>query len=183
MFPCLLICAQSLHAHALIYYGQGNLGCSCTVYIYHFLVFCWRISLNVTSLQGCEREVADAEKGSSDKLRSECIMRLSWALVHSKRPEDVQRGIAMLEGYIEKGFFFYWFSLICVSESIFLLEHKISLEYSSFFHQYLALTLLLMWCLMVTVVYLLPLSLLIVWNSSPKFWLLKLVACSFSSWL
>lgn len=25
-------------------------------------------------------------------------MRLSWALVHSKRPEDVQRGIAMLEG-------------------------------------------------------------------------------------
>lgn len=24
-------------------------------------------------------------------------MRLSWALVHSKRPEDVQRGIAMLE--------------------------------------------------------------------------------------
>lgn len=27
-------------------------------------------------------------------------MRLSWALVHSKRPEDVQRGIAMLEGDI-----------------------------------------------------------------------------------
>ena len=25
-------------------------------------------------------------------------MRLSWALVHSSRPEDVQRGIAMLEG-------------------------------------------------------------------------------------
>jgi fission 1 protein len=25
-------------------------------------------------------------------------MRLSWALVHSKQPEDVQRGIAMLEG-------------------------------------------------------------------------------------
>ncbi|CAN1170490.1 Mitochondrial fission 1 protein A [Linum perenne] len=24
-------------------------------------------------------------------------MRLSWALVHSKQPEDVQRGIAMLE--------------------------------------------------------------------------------------
>ncbi|KAL1555208.1 Mitochondrial fission 1 protein A [Salvia divinorum] len=45
----------------------------------------------------CEREVADAEKGSSDKLKSESIMRLSWALVHSKRPEDVQRGIAMLE--------------------------------------------------------------------------------------
>ena len=46
---------------------------------------------------GCEREVAEAEKGSSDELKSECIMRLSWALVHSKRPEDVQRGIAMLE--------------------------------------------------------------------------------------
>ncbi|KAF3621513.1 Mitochondrial fission 1 protein B [Capsicum annuum] len=46
---------------------------------------------------GCEREVADAEKGSSDELKSECIMRLSWALVHSRRPEDIQRGIAMLE--------------------------------------------------------------------------------------
>ncbi|KAI8562072.1 hypothetical protein RHMOL_Rhmol03G0006500 [Rhododendron molle] len=47
---------------------------------------------------GCEREVAEAEQGSSDELKSECIMRLSWALVHSRRPEDVQRGIAMLEG-------------------------------------------------------------------------------------
>ncbi|KAK6772732.1 hypothetical protein RDI58_027970 [Solanum bulbocastanum] len=46
---------------------------------------------------GCEREVAEAEKGSSDDLKSECIMRLSWALVHSRRPEDIQRGIAMLE--------------------------------------------------------------------------------------
>ncbi|XP_060174085.1 mitochondrial fission 1 protein A-like [Lycium barbarum] len=45
----------------------------------------------------CEREVAEAEKGSSDELKSECIMRLSWALVHSRRPEDIQRGIAMLE--------------------------------------------------------------------------------------
>ncbi|KAL0371065.1 UNVERIFIED_CONTAM: Mitochondrial fission 1 protein A [Sesamum angustifolium] len=40
---------------------------------------------------------SEAEKGSSDKLKGECIMRLSWALVHSKRAEDVQRGIAMLE--------------------------------------------------------------------------------------
>ncbi|XP_052180270.1 mitochondrial fission 1 protein A [Diospyros lotus] len=48
-------------------------------------------------IAGCEREVAEAEKGSSDELKSECIMRLSWALVHSRRPEDVQRGIAMLE--------------------------------------------------------------------------------------
>ncbi|XP_059430029.1 mitochondrial fission 1 protein A-like [Corylus avellana] len=46
---------------------------------------------------GCEREVAEAQKGSSDELLNECIMRLSWALVHSRRPEDVQRGIAMLE--------------------------------------------------------------------------------------
>ncbi|KAL6341847.1 hypothetical protein AAG906_038092 [Vitis piasezkii] len=46
---------------------------------------------------GCEREVAEAGKGSSDELKSDCIMRLSWALVHSRRPEDVQRGIAMLE--------------------------------------------------------------------------------------
>ncbi|XP_055814371.1 mitochondrial fission 1 protein A-like [Solanum dulcamara] len=49
---------------------------------------------------GCEREVAEAEKGSSDDLKSECIMRLSWALVHSRRPEDIQRGIAMLEASI-----------------------------------------------------------------------------------
>ncbi|KAK4482442.1 hypothetical protein RD792_009599 [Penstemon davidsonii] len=48
-------------------------------------------------IAGCEREVAEAEKGSSDELKSECIMRLSWALVHSRRAQDVQRGIAMLE--------------------------------------------------------------------------------------
>ncbi|KVI08117.1 mitochondrial fission 1 protein A-like [Cynara cardunculus var. scolymus] len=46
---------------------------------------------------GCEHEVAEAEKSSSDEMKKECRMRLSWALVHSKRPEDVQRGIAMLE--------------------------------------------------------------------------------------
>lgn len=49
-------------------------------------------------LQGCEREVAEAEKQSSDEFMKECLLRLSWALVHSRRPEDVQRGIAMLEG-------------------------------------------------------------------------------------
>lgn len=47
--------------------------------------------------QGCEKEVAEANKGDSDEQKSESIMRLSWALVHSKQPEDVQRGIAMLE--------------------------------------------------------------------------------------
>lgn len=51
----------------------------------------------IAHLQGCEREVAEANKGSSDEFKSECIMRLSWALVHSRRTEDVQRGIAMLE--------------------------------------------------------------------------------------
>ncbi|KAJ8751180.1 hypothetical protein K2173_016361 [Erythroxylum novogranatense] len=46
---------------------------------------------------GCEREVIEAENGSSEELKNECIMRLSWSLVHSRQPEDVQRGIAMLE--------------------------------------------------------------------------------------
>uniref|UniRef100_A0A2P2MM72 Mitochondrial fission 1 protein n=1 Tax=Rhizophora mucronata TaxID=61149 RepID=A0A2P2MM72_RHIMU len=48
-------------------------------------------------IMGCEREVADASKGDSDELKSESIMRLSWALVHSRQSEDVQRGMAMLE--------------------------------------------------------------------------------------
>ncbi|KAL3752171.1 hypothetical protein ACJRO7_012915 [Eucalyptus globulus] len=51
-------------------------------------------------IAGCEREIAEAEKASSDELLSECIMRLSWALVHSRQPEDVQRGIAMLEASV-----------------------------------------------------------------------------------
>nr|GMC81955.1 mitochondrial fission 1 protein A-like [Ipomoea batatas] len=50
------------------------------------------------SIRACEREVADAIKDwCDDKVRSESIMRLSWALVHSIKPPDVQRGIAMLE--------------------------------------------------------------------------------------
>ncbi|XP_054802379.1 mitochondrial fission 1 protein A-like [Prosopis cineraria] len=48
-------------------------------------------------IAGCEREVADASNGDSEERKSESIMRLSWALVHSRQPEDVQRGIAMLE--------------------------------------------------------------------------------------
>ncbi|KAF5747955.1 Tetratricopeptide repeat (TPR)-like superfamily protein [Tripterygium wilfordii] len=48
-------------------------------------------------IHGCEREVADAADGDSEDLKRESIMRLSWALVHSRKPEDVQRGIAMLE--------------------------------------------------------------------------------------
>nr|XP_043621422.1 mitochondrial fission 1 protein A-like [Erigeron canadensis] len=46
-------------------------------------------------IAGCEKEVADG--GGDD---AESIMRLSWALVHSRQPEDVQRGIAMLEASI-----------------------------------------------------------------------------------
>ncbi|XP_019237631.1 PREDICTED: mitochondrial fission 1 protein A-like, partial [Nicotiana attenuata] len=42
---------------------------------------------------GCEREAADATNGVRLKER----MRVLWALVHSKQPEDVQRGMAMLE--------------------------------------------------------------------------------------
>ncbi|XP_073147234.1 mitochondrial fission 1 protein A-like [Henckelia pumila] len=48
-------------------------------------------------IHGCEREVAEATKEESDERKSESIMRLSWALVHGRQPEDVQRGIAMLE--------------------------------------------------------------------------------------
>ncbi|KAL7194545.1 hypothetical protein ACSBR1_034885 [Camellia fascicularis] len=49
------------------------------------------------TIVGCEREVSEAANGVSDELKSERIIRLSWALVHSKQPEDMQRGIAMLE--------------------------------------------------------------------------------------
>lgn len=69
------------------------------------LFFDWHPLLNWygDALQGCEREAADAEKGSSDELLKESILRLSWALVHSRQPEDVQRGIAMLEGEVFQG--------------------------------------------------------------------------------
>ncbi|KAF3442505.1 hypothetical protein FNV43_RR16421 [Rhamnella rubrinervis] len=46
---------------------------------------------------GCEREVAETANGESEERKNESIMRLSWALVHSRQAEDVQRGIAMLE--------------------------------------------------------------------------------------
>lgn len=46
----------------------------------------------------CEREAAGEGTGlSKDSDMSDSIMRLSWALVHSRRSADVQRGIAMLE--------------------------------------------------------------------------------------
>ncbi|KAK9726027.1 hypothetical protein RND81_05G185300 [Saponaria officinalis] len=46
-----------------------------------------------------EQEVAEA---ASDEEKGQSLMRLSWALVHSKRSEDVQRGIAMLEASLAK---------------------------------------------------------------------------------
>ncbi|CAL5417001.1 unnamed protein product [Camellia sinensis] len=52
--------------------------------------------------KGCEREVSEAANGVSDELKSERIIRLSWALVHSKQPEDMQHGIAMLEAQLCK---------------------------------------------------------------------------------
>jgi hypothetical protein len=45
--------------------------------------------------QGCEREFADA---STEGQRNDSLMRLSWALVHSRQTDDVNRGISMLEG-------------------------------------------------------------------------------------
>ncbi|XP_010525488.1 PREDICTED: mitochondrial fission 1 protein A-like [Tarenaya hassleriana] len=48
-------------------------------------------------IAGCEREVQEATDGGNEELKKETIMRLSWALVHSRQAEDVQRGIAMLE--------------------------------------------------------------------------------------
>ncbi|XAR68434.1 hypothetical protein NMG60_11003543 [Bertholletia excelsa] len=49
------------------------------------------------TIASCEKEAAEAANGASDEVKNESIMRLSWALVHSRKPEDVQRGIAMLE--------------------------------------------------------------------------------------
>ncbi|KAL6198278.1 hypothetical protein ACLB2K_028070 [Fragaria x ananassa] len=49
-------------------------------------------------IHGCEIEVAEAmSKGeTTEKDKRESIMRLSWALVHSRQHQDVQRGIDML---------------------------------------------------------------------------------------
>jgi fission 1 protein len=52
-------------------------------------------------IAGCEREVREATDSGTEDLKKECLMRLSWALVHSRQTEDVQRGIAMLEASLE----------------------------------------------------------------------------------
>ncbi|KAI3931374.1 hypothetical protein MKX01_040291, partial [Papaver californicum] len=46
---------------------------------------------------GCEREIAENGNDTSDEAKNESIMRLSWTLIHSRHPEDVHRGLAMLE--------------------------------------------------------------------------------------
>ncbi|KAM7505322.1 hypothetical protein LguiB_004226 [Lonicera macranthoides] len=51
---------------------------------------------------GCEKEVAEAAKGDSEEVKAGSIMRLSWALVHSRQQDDVHRGIAMLEASLAK---------------------------------------------------------------------------------
>ncbi|KAJ9548077.1 hypothetical protein OSB04_020620 [Centaurea solstitialis] len=52
-------------------------------------------------IAGCEKEVTEAANDSSDEAKNESIMRLSWALVHSRQSDDVQRGIAMLEASVD----------------------------------------------------------------------------------
>uniref|UniRef100_A0A0D3EYR0 Mitochondrial fission 1 protein n=1 Tax=Oryza barthii TaxID=65489 RepID=A0A0D3EYR0_9ORYZ len=47
-----------------------------------------------SSLYGVEREVAEA---ATEEHKNVSIMRLSWALVHSRNTDDVNRGIAMLQ--------------------------------------------------------------------------------------
>jgi fission 1 protein len=49
------------------------------------------------SYQGFEKEIADA---TNEEQKNDSLMRLSWALVHSRQPEDVNRGIGMLQGDI-----------------------------------------------------------------------------------
>uniref|UniRef100_A0A0D9VAA2 Mitochondrial fission 1 protein n=1 Tax=Leersia perrieri TaxID=77586 RepID=A0A0D9VAA2_9ORYZ len=45
-------------------------------------------------IAGCEREVAEV---ATEEHKNEGIVRLSWALVHSRNMDDVNRGIAMLQ--------------------------------------------------------------------------------------
>lgn len=54
-------------------------------------------------IANCEREfVGEGDGLSKGTGNTDSIMRLSWALVHSRRPPDVQRGIAMLEAALDR---------------------------------------------------------------------------------
>lgn len=85
-------------SHFIVGFNSRNLKFLLTC-SFLFQKVCHSTGLNV--LQGCEKEVAEAANDASDEAKSESIMRLSWALVHSRQPDDVQRGIAMLEGNIQ----------------------------------------------------------------------------------
>uniref|UniRef100_A0ACD5TH18 Uncharacterized protein n=1 Tax=Avena sativa TaxID=4498 RepID=A0ACD5TH18_AVESA len=50
-------------------------------------------------IAGCEREVAEA---ATEEQKNDSMMRLSWALVHSRQPDDVNRGIGMIEASLDK---------------------------------------------------------------------------------
>ncbi|XP_072961802.1 mitochondrial fission 1 protein A-like [Typha angustifolia] len=49
-------------------------------------------------IAGCEKEVAEA---ATEEHKNDSLMRLSWALVHSKHSDDVNRGIGMLEASLD----------------------------------------------------------------------------------
>ncbi|XP_026417726.1 mitochondrial fission 1 protein A-like isoform X2 [Papaver somniferum] len=51
----------------------------------------------------CERDIAEAGDDAPDEVKNENIIKLSWALVHTRQPEDVQRGIALLDASLETG--------------------------------------------------------------------------------
>ncbi|KAI3880211.1 hypothetical protein MKW92_002016 [Papaver armeniacum] len=53
-------------------------------------------------LEDCERDIAEAGDDAPVEVKNENIIKLSWALVHTRQPEDVQRGIALLEASLEK---------------------------------------------------------------------------------
>lgn len=48
----------------------------------------------------CEKEAGEAPGGPGSREQGDALMKLAWALVHSTRAPDVQRGIAILEGQI-----------------------------------------------------------------------------------
>ncbi|KAK3147217.1 hypothetical protein QOZ80_3BG0279580 [Eleusine coracana subsp. coracana] len=50
-------------------------------------------------IAGFESEVAEA---ATEAQKNDSLMRLSWALVHSRQPEDVNRGIGMLQASLDK---------------------------------------------------------------------------------
>ncbi|XP_026418948.1 mitochondrial fission 1 protein A-like [Papaver somniferum] len=50
----------------------------------------------------CERDIAEAGDDAPGEVKNENIIKLSWALVHTRQPEDVLRGIDLLEAPLEK---------------------------------------------------------------------------------